>query len=133
MVMTSFLWGNISMHKSSVQIKLYDWWNLSLGIRRAKEEPRHCWLRKLVSMLNHAEETHSRFCQEEEKTALHMLCEYIALARLRLVWCGMEKPEDISSIKRSASRLWRLIKEIKQNTKLNGFRRWRCESVKCLK
>lgn len=66
-------------------------------------------------------ETHGRFRQEEEKTALHVMCEYETLARPGHVRCRGEKPEAISYIKEKVSRLLSLIKKIKLDAELEWY------------
>ncbi|XP_074042654.1 uncharacterized protein [Leptinotarsa decemlineata] len=121
------------------------WWNKLPGMRQAKEfikkpSPRftedllnhnreavrvlvgllteHSRVRKHMSNMGTTESAQCRLCQEEEETALQVLCECEAIARLRHASCGEEKPEAASYMKVSVSRLWSLIKEIKLDNEL---------------
>ncbi|GJQ84853.1 hypothetical protein Trydic_g474 [Trypoxylus dichotomus] len=67
-----------------------------------------CMLRKLMSNLDPTEETIYRFCQAEEETAIRVLCDDTALARIQFSEIGSEylKAETYVNRKGSLTNCW---------------------------
>lgn len=122
-----------------MQGKSQEWWTQSPGMRQAKlfikesfpsftvdllsrsrKEVRmvvglltgHCRLRKHMSIMTLTEEAECRFCQEEEETPEHILCQCEGLARARFTQLGEEKPSADRYVKEPLSKLINLIKKI---------------------
>ncbi|GJQ78838.1 hypothetical protein Trydic_g2679 [Trypoxylus dichotomus] len=68
-----------------------------------------CTLRMHMSSLRLTEETVYRFCQAEEETVIHVLCDCTALAGIRLSEMGSEYPKTETYIEGSAIRLLGLV------------------------
>ena len=124
--------------KSWMQTKSQEWWNKSPGMRQAKEfikKPSptfteyllsqkrsstrilvglltgHCRLNKHMSTIGLTEELLCRFCQEEEETAVHILCHCEGLSRLRFLTLGEEKPGAQRYTGDLKASLWSLIEK----------------------
>ncbi|XP_073978772.1 uncharacterized protein [Rhodnius prolixus] len=120
-----------------VQSRSQEWWLATTGQRQAKEfikvySPRltaelirqgrgairmivglltgHCRLRKHMHRMGLADDSLCRFCQEEEETALHVLCQCEGLVWLRMLLLGEEKPRPESFTQESLSSIKSLIK-----------------------